>query len=132
MKHSLTVFLLLILPLVAESQKIGKFYYNKHWELSNRDSATYVRMCVFDTVNNFFVGLVRDMYLSGKPQMTGAYQGLLKEGQFTTFYENGAIESVGTFIQGRRTGVWKFNYPDGKAKMEIDFSSVRPKVLFLN
>jgi TonB family protein len=121
MKRSLTILFITALPVFAMSQKMGKFFYNKDWELTTRDSAAYVRMCVFDTVANYFTGPVTDMYLSGKPQMKGSYKALKKEGEFTFFYENGIIESIGKFENDTRVGVWKFNHPNGKPRLEVEF-----------
>lgn len=118
MKGPLTLLFALVLPISAMSQKMGKFFYNKQWELTTRDSATYIRMCVYDTLNHFFAGPITDMFLSGKPQMKGTYKLMKKDGDFTFFYENGVVESRGRFQNDTRVGPWIFNHPNGKLKME--------------
>jgi TonB family protein len=130
MKRPFTLLFIVAMPVFAMSQKMGKFFYNKQWELTTRDSAAYVRMCVYDTLANYFVGPVVDMYLSGKPQMKGTYKATKKEGDFTFYYENGVIESTGMFENDRRIGVWKFNHPNGKPRLEAEFNNAT-KILAL-
>lgn len=122
MKTLLTI-LLIVVPAFAFSQKMGRFFYNKKWELTTRDSATYIRMCVYDTLNHYFAGPVTDMFLSGKPQMKGYYSALKKNGVFTSFYETGVIESTGTFQNDARVGLWTYNYPNGNKKMEVEYTA---------
>jgi len=120
MKYFLTLFLLISFDL-ANAQVLGKFFYNKQWELTTRENAVFIRMCIYDTTNHYFAGAITDMYLSGKPQMKGFYRAMKKEGDFTFFYENGNVESVGKFVKDSRFGYWKYYYSDGKEKMEIEY-----------
>ncbi|HMJ69544.1 MAG TPA: TonB family protein [Cyclobacteriaceae bacterium] len=131
MKSPLILLLILAVSVFATAQKMGKFFYNNQWELTTRDSAAYVRMCVYDTVNHYFAGPITDMYLSGKPQMKGTYKAAKKEGEFTFFYESGVLEAVGSFKEDHRTGPWTFNHPDGKPKMEVDFAGNNARIISL-
>jgi MORN repeat variant len=129
---------------VSEAQVMRKFFYNNRWELTTRDSASFVRMCGVDTTARFFAGPVRDMYITGKPQMTGTYifpkepnlriSSYVKEGIFTFYYDNGQIESTGAFKLDRRDGIWKYYHPNGQLKMEVEFAgnNIKPLTLFDN
>lgn len=131
MKHFLTLFLCLVCFGRADAQKLQKFFYNSQWELTTRDSAKYIRMSVFDTLSNFFVGPVRDLFMTGKPQMSGHYNGKLKFGDFTFYFENGKVESAGRFEYNLRVGLWKYYHPNGKPRMEATFEGGDGKVHFV-
>ncbi len=103
----------------TRAQVMGRFYYNDQWELTLKDSAKYVRMCVYDTARDKFVGPVRDMFRSGKPQMTGTYRGGVKNGEFTFYHENGNVQCIGYYSNNLRVGTWKYFHPNGKPDKEV-------------
>lgn len=123
MRYPLALLLAIGITSLAQSQVLGKFYYNKYWELTTKDSVVYVRMCVYDTANGTFAGPVTDMFKSGKPQMKGTYAKGQKAGEFTFFYENGQVESKGRFEANERIGIWKYYYPNGQEKMVVEYSN---------
>src|ERR1041384_5622089 len=113
MKGYILLFLFASLVVVTNAPVRLKLNYNKFWELTTPDSAAYIRIGVYDTTNSRFAGPVSDLYLTGKPQMTGFYVGNVKSGDFTSYYDNGTTESVGKFENNLRVGVWKFFHPNG-------------------
>lgn len=105
----------------AAGQAVGRFYYNKYWELTRRETANYFRVCVLDTVNLQFAGVVRDFTKDGKLVMTGNYVRGMKNGEFVFQYLNGKIEMQGQFVDNQRTGRWKYFHPNGRLKQEVQF-----------
>jgi len=130
MKHPLIILLTIVICSAANGQA-GKFYYNKHWELTTKDSAVFIRTCEFDTATQVFTGVVTDEYSSGNPQMTGNYTPNKKEGDFTFFYANGQIESTGKFSRNQRSGLWKYYYPNGNQKMHVEYGNNSKKIISL-
>ncbi|MEI9919199.1 MAG: TonB family protein [Bacteroidota bacterium] len=128
------ILFLFVIAYSANAQVRLKLNYNKHWELTTPDSAVYIRVCIYDTTAGFFAGPLSDLYLTGKPQMTGMYKYNRKAGAFITYYSNGQIESQGVYENDMRAGVWRRYYPDGKLKSEIEyFSNGAPeKVMTVN
>jgi TonB family protein len=128
------VLLFLMSSTTAFAQVRMKLNYNSHWQLTEPDSAVYIRVCIYDTTNAFFAGPVADLYLSGKPQMTGTYKGGKKSGNFTSYFENGQIESTGAFENDLRHGVWRDYYSDGKLKLEVEFfpNGDQPRIMTFN
>ncbi|MEO7988135.1 MAG: TonB family protein [Chryseolinea sp.] len=106
----------------SESQINGRFYYNKYWELTKRDSCFYFRASVFDTTHVSFVGEVRDFTSKGKLVMVGTYKAGVKNGLFTQYYDSGQIESEGEFQNDKRVGIWKYFYENGNLMQEIIFN----------
>lgn len=122
MKMIRNYFLLLLLTLtvctVSHAQIRLRLNYDKDWKLTTPDSAVFIRACIYDTTNAFFAGPVVDMFPNGRLQMKGAYKLMKKEGEFTTYYNNGNVESSGMFQDNVPVGVWKFYNPDGTLKTE--------------
>ncbi|MEJ0031187.1 MAG: hypothetical protein WDO15_12775 [Bacteroidota bacterium] len=127
------VFLFLATAVVATAQVRMNLNYDKNWQLTTPDSAFFIRVCIYDTTGAFFAGPVADLYLSGNPQMKGAYVGRMKQGEFTSYYKNGNLESFGEFENDVRVGPWKYYYENGNEKLSLIFSpdSEEPKVIFL-
>lgn len=143
MRTPILVFFIVSLNVTARAQIPVTFYYNNYWELTTRDSAKYIRSCTYDTLNGGFYGNVTDTFVSGKTQMTGSYSATLtkaggkpqamdKHGLFTFYYDNGQVESVGEFRVGARFGNWKYFFPNGKPRMELNFVGDAREILFLN
>lgn len=122
----------------AQEQKQRTLYYNSQWELTTKDSATYYRTCMMDTLRAVFTGEVKDYSMDGKLLMEGVYliqdnaiedspympvnRTHVKNGIFTSYYPSGQIESQGEFKRNSRIGVWKYFYEDGRTWREIKFN----------
>jgi TonB family protein len=138
MKGRFTFFVLLLMGHYASAQIIGRFYYNRYWELTRPDSSVFFRVCVFDTTRMTFVGLVQDFTKDGKLLMKGTYRGGLKEGAFTFYYPSGQVESAGHYVNGYRAGRWAYYYKNGTPKQEVEFASrttrldANPQIIFYN
>ena len=121
MKKTVIVLLLLSSWFSGASQVVGRFFYNKSWELTTNDSSVFFRTCIIDTTNNWFVGQVRDFTKEGKLVMTGLYKAGGKEGEFVFMYPDGKIESQGSFLKNQRTGIWNYFYQNGSPKQTVKF-----------
>ncbi|MBX2969162.1 MAG: TonB family protein [Cyclobacteriaceae bacterium] len=126
---NLTIICLLVNLQLAFGQIPVTFHYNEDWELTQPDSGVFYRTCIFDTLNFFFEGDVKDFTKNNRMLMQGHYKGGVKNGLFTFFYENGQIESVGNFLHNQQWGKWKYFYSDGLPKQEVTFDD---KGFFIN
>jgi len=127
------IFCISILPALAQDS----IYYNKNWEVTDATKATYFRLKWKEGKG----WKVKDCYLSGKPQMEGAYNddsckiklGAFsfydEDGQLThtcnyrdgeldgpdmLYYDNSQLRTKGNYKQGIETGEWLGYYPSGK------------------
>ncbi|HZZ74697.1 MAG TPA: TonB family protein [Puia sp.] len=121
------------LPVMAQDT----IYYNKNWEVTVADKAKYFRLKWREDKS----WKVKDCYLSGKPQMEGAYiddsckiqmgtfsyydeKGQLShrcnykdgepDGPDMLYYDNGQIRTKGNYNKGYEVGEWLGYYPSGK------------------
>jgi TonB family protein len=105
----------------AMAQIPVRLYFNQNWQLCKKDAAAYYRDAKFDTTKYQYVGTVEDYTVSGKLVMKGFYEGKERNGEFTFYYENGTIESVGLYSRDIRFSSWKYFYPDGTKKTEVEY-----------
>ncbi|WP_222164834.1 energy transducer TonB [Edaphocola aurantiacus] len=102
---------------VQAQSAAGRIYYDKNWNIiSGRDSAAFYREY---TPGNDKI-LVKDYYISGKLQMSGAIVGKdsLKTGVYNYYNEKGYREDENHYLNGRREGTSKSFYPDGRLAYE--------------
>lgn len=99
-------------------------YFDKDWKPVSTDlMATYYRK-VERTVGGF---VVRDHLLSNNQlQMEAECSAVVPElkydGICKRFYENGALESAGKYINSQEDGLWRTFYESGKSRDEIYYS----------
>ncbi len=122
MRKLFLLFCFVFIFSVGKSQIIGRFYYNKYWQLTKKDSCVYFRASVFDTTRLSFIGEVRDFTSNGKLVMVGTYKAGVKNGLFTQYYDSGQIESEGEFQNDKRVGNWKYFYENGNLMQEVNFN----------
>ncbi|KAA9041073.1 hypothetical protein FW778_03260 [Ginsengibacter hankyongi] len=98
------------------SQKKIEHYYNYYRRECPADDARYYSLEV-KTDSGWYK---TDYFVSIKKlQMAGLYEDqedLIPNGTFYQFYCNGALESVGKFIHGKKTGRWMYYFPDRTIK----------------
>ena len=129
MRELLFLFFSLVLSIVASGQVAGRFFYDRYWRLTSKDSAVFFRVCVFDTTNQVFAGMVRDYTKEGKLVMTGMYQGGRKNGAFVNFYANSHKESEGVFMENNRVGLWRYFYSNEAPKQDVFFDEREVRIL---
>lgn len=124
MRNVIVITLIISLQITSTKsncQVLGKFFYNYSWELTRQETSVYFRTCVFDTVNYWFAGQVKDFTRNGRLLMEGYYKEGKKNGKFTFYYESGNIESEGNFENNLPSGKWRYFYPDGTSKQDVTF-----------
>jgi TonB family protein len=117
----LLFFCCVLLWINSFSQIPVRLYFNQNWQLCKKESAAYYRDAKFDTTMYQYVGDVEDYTISGNLVMKGFYQGKMRNGEFTSHYGNGTIESIGPYSHDLRIGTWKYFYPNGIQKTELEF-----------
>lgn len=58
-----------------------------------------------------------------KEEQAKKMQNVIKDGKWTTWYENGAFHSEEYYDKGTMTGTWKSSYENGKTESEINFTT---------
>ncbi len=120
---SFLVVALFLLSLYTDAQVIKPLFYNKQWEITVKDSAEYFRMGILDTTNHTWIGPVKDYQIDGRLVMEGVYLQGKRNGLFNFNYLNGSVEQSGEFKDNVQIGYWKYFYPNGNLKQEIEFTS---------
>jgi TonB family protein len=115
-------------------------YYNRQWDVSNKDSATYYRTTT--KVDTLF--LICDYWIDGTLQMRGLsstygnslsregeykyyykngklsskenYSNKLLHGEYIKYFENGDIYSTRQYVQGKPEGIFKYYFENGKIR----------------
>lgn len=72
-------------------------------------------------VNGAKNGPVKEYYPSGKLKEETAFKDNQYHGAFKTYFEDGTLESEGTFANDQREGEMKVYYPNGKLKESVTF-----------
>ncbi len=121
MRRIQLTFVFLLMGSFAVGQVVGRFHYNKYWELTKKGTTVYFRVCVMDTTNLRFAGEVRDFTRDGKLLMTGRYQNGKKNGEFVFRYPNGKVSMQGLFLDDQRVDTWKYFHPNGVLMQEVKF-----------
>ncbi len=130
MKSLQLLWFLLSITFSTHAQIVGRFYYNKKWQLTKRDSAAYFRICVFDTTKRVFAGEIKDFTKDGKLVMRGSYKAGKKNGELTFYFKNGNIESTGSFVDNKRLGTWKYFYANGAIRSEVEFNDPSFRIIY--
>jgi antitoxin component YwqK of YwqJK toxin-antitoxin module len=64
-------------------------------------------------VANQLHGASREFYADGSPAAEVAYAAGVPHGPQTRWFENGVVQLQGSMTQGKRSGAWVYNRPDG-------------------
>lgn len=57
---------------------------------------------------------------------------ITKDGNWTTWFENGTVRSEEHYNKGAMVGAWKFYYEDGKTESDINFETGKAVYFFKN
>lgn len=116
--------ILIFFSSIGYSQKSLVCYYDKNWNLTNKNFASYYRIGVIDTVNYHFFGEVKDYHRSGVLQMKGYYNDNLKIDSFYFYHPSGELKTKGFYLNNMRYGVWTNFYKNGNIKDKIVFNNI--------
>lgn len=118
MKYLLSIFLLLIVITSISAQAIDTVYLDKYsFPVEDRREAATYRVVSTSPVQGHFQ--VHEFYLSDTLKETGIFSDkdlFSRQGLFTTYYENGKIESEILYEKNSPKGISKFWYPNGQLK----------------
>ncbi len=92
--------------------------------MTNNFNASFYRVATIDTTNSSvrFIGQLTDYYINGNVLMKGNYNALgQKDGEFSWYYDNGQIHSIGPFIDDKLSGRWVYNLYNGQLFQVIEF-----------
>ena len=113
MRKLLLLINILLYCCIAKSQQTkDTIYYNKIWEVSNKENAEYYR--IISKENELFK--VMDYYLNGTLHMSGFYKSInpeIKEGLFTYYDENGKKNFQGNYFANTKNGPYTLFYNSG-------------------
>ena len=99
--------------LAQGSGKITRQAVDQFYAATSNDRASLVRETWHDADGTFKVRVI-DVY--GQVRMVGRYldaQLTIADGAFSYYYENGQVESLGSFLRGNKSGVWERHARDG-------------------
>ncbi len=125
-KYSILFFGLLFFSPCLRSQEKVKIFYNSDWKITREDNATYFREAEYDFNTFKLDGRVLDYSISGNLLMEGSYLKGKRNGVFTFYYSNGVVKSRGKYENGRRMGNWEYYYNNGQLKQVILFPGRDP------
>ena len=102
---------------LAQNAPADRDFMNKVFKSSSKGEAVYYRDLT-PTAEGFSGSVY---WNNGDLRMTGFYKedndgGLVKHGDFIFYYDNGNIESLGSYEYGIKVGAWKRFTTDGKAR----------------
>jgi antitoxin component YwqK of YwqJK toxin-antitoxin module len=85
------------------------------------DTATHMFVLVLDTHRNVKMGIWTEYYPTGKRKLECNYDSLgISYGMYTTWYENGQVDSTGPSLYFSKSGTWNYYYENGiKKRVEI-------------
>jgi len=104
---------------------IDTVFYDKNWQPSNPENASYCRIVSNDTSGKIQY-LVKDFYMSGSLQMTGTYKSIspdYKTGTFKYWYENGQCQLVCSYLNNKLEGEYFEYYDNGKPKNKSNYKN---------
>ena len=118
------VFILIFSSLSAQE----RIYLNENWRPTTKEKASFYR----ETSKEGKLIRIKDFYINGKLQMEGLASKIevgdeVLEGEIKWFDEEGNLEKVGNYKNGKRIGVEKEFYPDGRISKE-DFPKLNGEI----
>lgn len=114
-----TLCVIVLFAVSVKAQEITQYYLNNNVATQSKDSATY--QIKFKTNENGLVSFER-YCMNGQLKEKGTVQNmttLIKEGEITTFYENGNKKDVTFYAGGLPNGIKTHYFPSGKVNYKI-------------
>lgn len=124
MKTSSTLIIALLCSFNSFSQ--NEFYWDHNWKACLPHQASF-----YSLTKNTDEGLLREDYFAqlGKLQMRGHYRDAsfkIPEGSFTYWYFNGILEKRGSYVNGKRDGLWLTFHPNGSLSDSVVYEAGHP------
>lgn len=106
------------------------FYLSCNGSLTEKDDASYRRICFFDKEKLFFYGNVIDYYYpKGTISFKAKYQDGLYNGLITNYYPTGILKESGNYKNNNRDSVWTFYYKNASIEKKIDYGGDHQKLI---
>jgi len=93
--------------------KSVKLFYNKIWELSNKENAAFVRIGNWNSNDNFIKGEFVDYLITGEIHSRGFYWERGRHGNFEFYFKNGKVKQKLHFDHHNNIGKWTTYYSNG-------------------
>lgn len=74
-------------------------------------------------VEGLTIGDAKAASTGTKAEQSRKMDGVVKDGKWTTWFENGTVHSEEYYNKGAMTGVWKAVYENGQTESEINFET---------
>ena len=104
-------------------------YINKKGYLTDRAHAYLYRLGKLNIEQRKLNGQCAEYFLDGSKSASLMYNDDGKlDGGFEAYHTNGQIKSVGSYMGGKKSGKWRYYYPDGKQSLEMDYDKDEPIV----
>lgn len=124
MKQTLLSFLSIFIMNFASGETIKvKIFYDKEWKICKESTASYYRICNWNTDKNYFDGEFHDYLINGKKIVEGNYVNNIKSGLFIFYYESGIEWIKGEFKNDIPIGIWTWKYPNGNTHFTLKFEN---------
>jgi len=104
-------------------QTFDTIYYNQNWEITSKMKGVFYKVTGMNSSGLFYQGKFSDYLVDGNKIITsGYYSDYARDSEFIEYYENGNIRSKGQYLNNEHSGLWTFNYPNGKTEMIVEFT----------
>lgn len=117
MKQTIITLSIGLLPIMSIAQS-DMAYLDTYLEVCKKRQAAYVKKLIKEVDGGY---LARIETMDGRTKVEGVYQDrplTIENGVFTYYYDNGKVESTGTYTLGQKSGVWKRFDQAGNEKAE--------------
>lgn len=106
-------------------------YYDEQYCLvdENCEFKTYTRVTKYDKDKGGFNGFFTDYNNNNQPALTGTYLEGKKNGEFKFNYPNGKVKSRIFFSNNMPEGKWSYFYLSGNPWLEIEFKNQVPHLI---
>lgn len=114
MKITFCILLTLITLSIFGQDTITTYFFDD-WTPTTRGRATYYR----EAVKNEKVYVVKDYFINGDIQMEGVFKDAdckFKQGDFRYYFENGNVDSKGSYENSKKSGKWEYFHENGNKK----------------
>lgn len=99
-----------------------KFHFSESFNLTCEKRAEYYSHLNFNSEHFVLEDSLKIFYSKDKKiHLKGFYKNGLKQGEFTWYYPNGTIKSIGYYDQDKRIGIWRNYYQNGQISKEINY-----------
>lgn len=116
----ISLMILFCLAISVKAQVTDTLFYDGNWHLTKRSTGVYFRITTIDTLSFHFEGNFVDYHSDGRIIALGSYVDGKKHGIFKRFYNNGVLYRQGEFKNDVQVGLWAVYYSNGTLREKVD------------